>query len=155
MRSGEVSKLEYSDIDMTTGIINIRSETTKTRQSRMFMIPAKTIRKIRKRRIKNPGTPFLFPNTKHPDEHESKTDKTWQKLKRRSGVNVKRHWFRHTAASAALESGCHAETIKKTFGMSERILRDVYYHPSKDEMLRVARGAQGQKFGTNPDNENL
>lgn len=138
MRSGEVSKLKWTDIDFRTGIVRLRSETVKTREGRIFAIPMSITRTMKERRLGS-VSPFVFPHRDDPNRHETSTDKTFQRIKRRAGVTLKRHHFRHTAASAALAGGVVPNHISKAFGMSERILNDIYFHLEEDEAKHVAR----------------
>jgi integrase len=147
MRSGEVSSLRFSDIDMRTGFVTLRRENVKTSEARSFCIPHDVLLKIRKLKEES-NSVFLFPHRLDPAKHETKTDKTFQRIKRRAGVTLKRHWFRHTAASAALNDGVAGAVLKKVFGMSERVLSDVYHHVDEDTARRVAKIVSKKVRGT-------
>lgn len=138
MRSGEVSKLKWADIDLGNGIVRLRAETVKTREARLFALPRSVVRDLKIRKL-NSESVFVFPHRDDPSRHETATDKSFQRLKRRAGVTLKRHHFRHTAASAALSGGLNPSLVTKALGMSERILNDIYFHLDEEDAKTVAK----------------
>ncbi len=100
LRRGELLKLEWRDIDLSKGTMNVRAENTKTRKSRLLPLSGQAKRALQQyyETISEEGrAPAMkvFPIT------GSAHEQAWRRICRRAGIrDLHFHDLRHIAATA-------------------------------------------------------
>lgn len=136
MRSGEVRQLKKDYINFNKETITLPGGVVKTRKSRTYPVPSDLLKEI-KDHCKTTDSPYVFPHKNNPEKPETRSDKTWQRLKDKIGIDVKQHWLRHTVATRYARAGVPAIMIKRALGMSERVLEQVYLHSNEEDAKKL------------------
>lgn len=142
----EIRMLKKEYFDFARGLLVLPAWLAKTRRGRTVPINAPLVAAIQEFGAKNPSSPYLFPMRGNPDKPASRSDKSWQRLKRALGFEGKRYWFRHSHATAALEGGEDARILARDMGTSVEMLAKIYARPGKDATDRRLAAVQ-KKYG--------
>jgi integrase len=162
LRQGEALGLCWKDVDLETGLIQIRTQiqiidgkqafsSLKTERSRRNLVLTESTRKalithkslIEEMFIKSDGNwqdwDLVFPrNNGTPRSAQTDYD-DWQKALKLCGVAPKRlHDARHTAATLMYSQGIGIETISRSLGHSSSAITSRLYVHSAEEPLRNA-----------------
>lgn len=104
MRMGEILQLEWSDIDLDSGVITVRSETTKTKRSRK--VPITTRARLELAALP-PDRPF----------HLNSCYKAFKTACERAAINdLNFHDLRHTATTRMIRAGIPYMEVMKITG---------------------------------------
>jgi len=126
-------KKEYFDFKRRT--LTLPAHIVKTRLSRPIPVPPDLLAEVKAFGDKNPG-PYIFPMRGNPNMPATRSDKTWQRLKRALGFSGKRYWFRHSHATAAIQGGENAIVVAKDMGTSVEMLERIYVRPDEKATAR-------------------
>lgn len=140
MRIGEAISLKTSDIDFKTNVIELRSETTKSRKTRYVPISQKTNRLLRELIAETDefGTNFIF-TTVYGNQIESSRFR--QRLKSYGtsagikNIRVSPHTFRHTFAKYYLLNNGDVMTLQKILGHSSIEMVRKYVNMTHKDIL--------------------
>lgn len=134
-RKGEVLNLQWSEVDLTRGVLNLGD--TKTGKSlRPLNGPACEI--LTARRQLN-ASPYVFPSNDDPQQPRADITKVWFRVREAAGLNhVRIHDFRHTVATTALSGGASWPLIGGLLGHKHASTTQKYAHLSRDPLSRVA-----------------
>lgn len=135
MRRGELFKLEWRDIDLINGFINIRKETTKSSKARPLPMLS-NVKAIFERLSLEVGETYptnkVFEGIKSQDialsNHFSKT------CKELGFEGLMLHSLRHTFSTRADECKIGAFAQKALLGHSKLAMTDRYTHPSRETL---------------------
>ncbi len=140
---GEANSLRYSNIDFEQGIARVF--TSKTNQWRTYPVDPETLERLKRRRDQQKiKSDFVFPKRANPNEPATRSDKSWQRFKRATGLTKRLYWFRHSHASSAIET-VPALILRKNMGTSLECLEKVYVKPGENE-FHAQRTAVRKKF---------
>jgi integrase len=165
LRQGEALGLCWKDVDLDTGLIQIRTQiqiidgkqsfsSLKTERSRRSLVLTESSRiallahksLVEEMFIKADGDwqdwDLVFPrNNGTPRSAQTDYDE-WQKALKLCGVAPKRlHDARHTAATLMYSQGIGIETISRSLGHSSSAITSRLYVHSAEEPLRIAAAA--------------
>ncbi|MCI0664249.1 MAG: site-specific integrase [Acidobacteria bacterium] len=106
LRKGEMLKLQVSDVDLKSGVITVRAETSKTGTERFVPVTPRLRLEIEPFLTGKKSAERVFVITGFDD--------TWRRLLRNSKItNLRWHDLRHTAITRWIESGIsHTEAMK-------------------------------------------
>ncbi|MBM4030180.1 MAG: hypothetical protein FJ291_00150 [Planctomycetes bacterium] len=138
LRFGELSSLEWQDIDLEARQLRVRGETSKSRRTRFVAMTdrvASILGGLRLRLAERPETGdarrFVFVNSKGNRWRGN----LWRRFKRcaaRAGLpkeGVHLHALRHTFATYAIHEGCDVKTLQDILGHSTaKVTLDWYAH---------------------------
>ena len=171
LRQGEALGLRWQDVDLDTGLIQIRTQiqiidgiqtfsSLKTERSRRSLVLTDSTKKalhshknlIKEIFIKADGVwqdwDLVFPrNNGTPRSAQTDYDE-WQKALKLCGITSRRlHDARHTAATLMYSQGIGIETISRALGhSSSSITSRLYVHsaeePMRDAAERISRALQ-------------
>lgn len=158
LRIGEVSGLQWKDIDMDAGIIRVRKTvqriyladgndhryflsigTPKTATSvRDIPIPHELMTRLKTLRKTADPEHFVVSNDAMPMEPR-RIRNYYTRLLRQLGIPPLRfHAMRHSFATRCIESGCEIKTVSAILGhASISTTLDLYVHPGLDEKKKV------------------
>jgi integrase len=150
MRLNEALKLEWSRVDLKTGVVTLEPEHvktgSKTGRGRVFYLSEFALERIRRRfDNKNPRSPWIFPSRLDASRPRESNKTAWIAAKRRAGIQGRAtwHYLRHTALSRALlESGQNPLKVSEYAGVHMVTIQKVYLHSKPEETRVVATGAQ-------------
>lgn len=150
MRLNEALRLEWSRVDVKTGIVTLEAEHvktgSKTGKGRKFYLSEFALARLRKRFAeRDPRSPWVFPSRHDPMRPRTGNKTAWKATKRRAGITGKATWhhLRHTALSRTLlESGQHPVKVSEYAGVSMTTIQKVYLHSHPEETKEVRTGAQ-------------
>lgn len=144
MRRGELFKLEWRNVDLTDGFINIPKEITKTGRGRIIPMLSN---------VKD-----IFQNLVFEAGDVQETDKVFSGAVSQAGTFSKKfsdicvelgwkdltvHSLRHTFSTRADKFGVGAFAQKALLGHSKLIMTDRYTHPSKDTLKQSLINFEG------------
>ena len=138
MRSGEIMSLEWSDIDMRRGVIEVRNKSdfrTKSGRDRTIGINPALAGDLRKhpRRL---GCDHVL---HHDGDRYLTLQKMWNRIVSAAGVRyLKFHALRHTCASHLVMSGADLPTVQKMLGHANISTLMIYSHLSPDHVRHAA-----------------
>jgi hypothetical protein len=162
LRQGEALGLRWQDVDLETGLIQIRTQiqiidgkqafsSLKTERSRRSLVLTESTRNamlvhrnlVEEMFVKADGDwqdwDLVFPrNNGTPRSAQTDYD-DWQKALKLCGIAPKRlHDARHTAATLMYSQGIGIETISRALGHSSSSITSRLYVHSAEEPLREA-----------------
>lgn len=149
----ELRNLRWEYFDFDRGFLTIPNSFTKTRTERTIPVPSQILQTLKERRILSKSE-WVFPHRLDPKKPATRSDKSWQRLKRALNFNGKRYWFRHTHGTTAIEE-LPEKIVVKNMGTSSRMLERVYVRPKKDSYQKQVsalvnrfpiRGKSGESF---------
>lgn len=139
MRHGEIWSLEWSQIDLTRGLIHLPSHKTKIRRARTFAI-SKRVLVILKERRKEIESDWVFPslsdNSKCCGKHSANT--AWKRVKKNSKVKGRFHDLRHTGLTHAFKKSVNPALICEFAGLSLDEAQKTYLHFTPEDTRVVA-----------------
>ena len=134
LRLSELLSLQWSDIDFTTKVIQVKNSetfTTKTRKNRTVPMSEELFRllKERKENIRNESE-NVFHNKKGRPLKEQTISQQFKKYVRSAGLNDKLHFhsLRHSFATHLVKKGIPLFAIQKLLGHSTSKTTEVYAH---------------------------
>lgn len=137
VRRSELSKLEWGDVNLKTGLVRIRAKNTKRRNFRTVMAGAQTRRVLLRHR-----------RAVDHDVHDSvfglRGDGIRQVLRRleeRTGVHATPHMFRHTAATLSLRNGMDIVSLQLMLGHSSLEVTRQYLQYTDEDLTEQHRKA--------------
>ncbi|MGI8555852.1 MAG: tyrosine-type recombinase/integrase [Pyrinomonadaceae bacterium] len=135
MRRGELFKIEWRDIDLTNGFINIRKEITKTNKGRIIPMLS-NVRAIFESLFNEAAEILLndkiFPGT---DSQAGAFSENFRLIcKELNFEDLTVHSLRHTFSTRADECKVGAFAQKALLGHSRLAMTDRYTHPSKETL---------------------
>ena len=131
MRKGEITQLEWNDIDLNRRVIHVRAETTKTRKDRWVAIPVKIAKFVAERRGKLPAVkPFDVPSV----------DWRWARLRASAHLDthIRFHDLRHTFVSVTSARGGDLKAISEAVGHSSTRTTEIYLHTNMARLRKLA-----------------
>lgn len=162
MRQGELSGLQWDDIDLSAGAVTIRraivqikedfivNEPKTARGRRRVEICPATVDALRlhKARMMQEGrlaAGWVFVSKTGQHLRRNATRKTFQGILRRAGLPIiKFHDLRHTCATLLMENGTHAKVVQERLGHSQiSITLDTYSHVTPTMQREAANTMQG------------
>ncbi|MEX0702296.1 MAG: site-specific integrase [Planctomycetales bacterium] len=154
MRQGELAGLEWSDVDLDQGILNVRRTLykrrkymvgpPKTRKSiRRIRLPQAAVDALREHRGKMPADqPRVFTNPLGQGLYSTKILLIFKRLLAKADCPIIRfHDLRHTYATLALAAGVPVKVVSDTMGHSRAsVTLDIYAHtlPSQEHLAAEA-----------------
>lgn len=128
MRRSEVFTLEWSDINLTTKTIRIRSEIAKSKSERFIPINENLQYVLSKwRSTQSDGQGLVFPNA--DGKPFDNIFKSWKSLLKSAGIEKFRfHDLRHNFASQLVMKGVDLYTVKELLGHSTITVTERYAH---------------------------
>jgi integrase len=149
LRSGELLGLRWTDVDLSTGRLNVAQTLVnfgkrpkfgkpKNGKTRTINLANDAIAALRNQQVRllaeGHPRPLVFPNTKGQPGNRNHLRERFQALCKEAGVPVlKFHATRHTFASLAIEAGVDYKTIQKILGhYSVALTIDTYGHLAPD-----------------------
>jgi integrase len=145
MRLREALYLTWDRIDLKTGVVTLRAQDvktgSKTGKGRSFRLSASALTRMRARRKRIKGSPFVFPSPDNPQRpvHQNKT--AWRFAKKEAKITRRIRWhdLRHTALSTALlDSKVDPVLVSEYAGVSVRTIQQVYLHSTHEKTAKVA-----------------
>ena len=151
LRLGELLALEWSDVNLSEGVLSVRRTLQELKSGKSVKAPkskagrravnldplAVQALKNRRRKAIDEGchpdhVPIVFPNTlgKHQFRGEL-TRQTWYPIREASGIpeTVRFHDLRHSHASLMIAAGIHLKVIQERLGHSTfQLTADTYSH---------------------------
>jgi integrase len=152
MRRGEIMALQWDDLNLDTGELNIRRQVyyvkgemiisePKTKSSVRTIILPKSVVKVLAELKKAVKSRWMFPSPVKEDmpRNPHTVYKKMQLVLERSGCKkIRFHDLRHTFATTALANGMDVKTLSAIIGhVSAKTTLDIYLH-STDTMQRQA-----------------
>jgi integrase len=155
MRRGEALSLEWSEVDLDGGFINLSKLKTKTAKDRSFVMST-NVRAILEMIPRDGFNPWVFPaphRCNEPINHATMSG-WWRKARDAAGVTGPKgqpiwlHSLRHTFATDMVVAGMPVEIVMAICGWSSPAMmhRYVNIHRRHQEMARAfldARDAEG------------
>ncbi|MGG1846194.1 tyrosine-type recombinase/integrase [Bacillus wiedmannii] len=140
LRISEALTLTINDIDFENNVIHVRGRNAKSRKYRIVPIQKQTskliIELITENKVDFDSEYIFLTNYGEPidKDHFNKRLKSFAK---RAGIkkNVHPHLFRHTSATAALESGMDLRHLQLILGHSDLRMVMRYTHLSKQSLV--------------------
>lgn len=131
MRLGEILALQWSDIDLLRGIVQIRNSatfTTKTKQNRLVPL-SDNLREMIKKRKEDAACELVFHRNTRKLREEF-VSKLFKEAVRAAGLSEKLHFhsLRHTFASWLVQDGVSLYEVQKLLGHSNIAVTQVYSH---------------------------
>lgn len=142
LRYGTIRQLKFEHFNYSDGLISIPPEITKRRKTWIVPISNPDFYPLLTRwraEISRRRTPtYVFPHRTRPGACMGPSDKSWQRLKERAGLSgMTFHDLRHTVASRALSAGHSTALVGKNFAMSDRILKQRYFHLQEEKSRQI------------------
>jgi len=137
MRRGELFKLEWQDIDLDEGFIQLRAETTKTGRSRVIPMLSNvrsTFEAIRNAASHVEKTDKVFPGPKYMAQ--ALTMNFSRICSELGWENLTIHSLRHTFSTRANQYSVGPFAQKELLGHSRLIMTDRYTHVSKESLKK-------------------
>lgn len=135
MRPGEPGKLKWEYIDCETGLVTLPAEIIKTRYGRCYHLDLSLLRRLLEVRK---DSPYVFPHRNDPSRPSTRSDKTFQRLKKEAGVSLRQHWLRHTHVTRAVRGGIAPVIVQKSVGMSDQVMKRVYLHANESDSKKLS-----------------
>ena len=163
MRRGELLALQWDDLNLDTGELNICRQVyhvkgsmqitePKTKSSIRTIILPKVVLNVLAEYKKTVNSRWLFPSPMIEDmpRNPQSVYKKFKSILERSGCkNIRFHDLRHTFATTALANGMDVKTLSSIIGhVSSQTTLDIYLH-STHEMQRQAATKIEQGIGKN------
>jgi integrase len=129
IRQGEAFNLTWADVDLTTKIITIEGNTSKSGQTRHIPLNRECLDILTRWKEQGTGKGFVFPgrNGKRLDN----VKKSWAGLLKLAEIERFRwHDLRHTFASKLVMAGEHLNTVRELLGHSDIKMTLRYAHLS-------------------------
>jgi integrase len=138
MRKTEVCAFEWDFINLKTGQMYLPPMAIKTKDTvdRCFYCSKAILRILRKRHEKSKSK-YLFPSPRRPNRPILDNKKTWQKVKKRTGIKGRFHDLRHNTITNMQLSGTPDLMIKKMLGVSFKVMERYTHVPKYIAMLAV------------------
>lgn len=127
-RFSEVLQLEWSEINLEAGLIDLSSSKTKTRQGRSYPLPDRCRKALVLRRKRAKSHRYVFPHRFDADKPMLKGYKGWRRLFRKGDTFFRPHDLRHTFATRNIANGIPIAVLSRLMGASAQILERVYLH---------------------------
>ena len=163
MRRGELLALQWDDLNLDTGELNICRQVyhvkgsmqitePKTKSSIRTIILPKVVLNVLAEYKKSVNSRWLFPSPMIEDmpRNPQSVYKKFKSILERSGCkNIRFHDLRHTFATTALANGMDVKTLSSIIGhVSSQTTLDIYLH-STHEMQKQAATKIEQGIGKN------
>jgi integrase/recombinase XerD len=120
IRVGEASMLKLDDVDLKTGIVNIRAENAKTRVFRQVPINKKTCKLLAEliRISESDRCEYIFQSTYGGQIQKQNIILSFARLGKKTGLKVRctPHVFRHTFATNFVKAGGDIFTLQRILG---------------------------------------
>lgn len=149
MRDIEVRSMEWINVDFERQEIYVPQAKDKNREGKFYGVSSEILQDLSSHRSSQKiKSPYVFPKRGNPMEHMVRSDKPFQRLKKKLGLNIKGHWTRHTAATRMVRAGASPLLVQKTLGMSDQTMKQVYLHVSDEDRQKMASAvAESMKHG--------
>ena len=142
LRFGEITSLQWGDVDIERGILLLRD--TKSGKTRAAFMNAE-VKKIFNARTRGKPTEYVFKDLKHGGRIGKISHSFWRavdELKLNEGIEDPRqkvvfHSLRHSFASWLVEAGADLYTVKELLGHADYSMAARYSHVGA-ETLRAA-----------------
>jgi integrase/recombinase XerD len=122
IRVGEASQLKINDVDIKTGIINIKAENAKTRVFRQVPISKKTCKLMYElmKIAEKDGCEYIFQSTYGGQIQKQNIILSFARLGKKAGLKVRctPHVFRHTFATNFVKESGDIFTLQRILGHS-------------------------------------
>jgi integrase len=164
MRSGEISGLQWRDVDWTTGSITVRrslrrvdgvfavSEPNAATSRRTLPLPELALAALREHHQRQAQTPmsgaYVFTQADGQPLHPTTVWRALQRVLRDAGLPAMPfHALRHTAASLLLAEGAHPRVVMELLGQSTIALTMNTYSHVIPELKRDAADRMDRLLG--------
>jgi integrase len=132
-RKNEIARLRWSEIDREHGLLRLSDSKTGAKITRLGTAALELIKSLPPN-----GSPWVFPDRRHPERPIGNLDWAWVGIRKRAGLDdVRIHDLRHSFASAGLAGGEGLPLIGKLLGHSHIATTSRYAHLA-DDPLRAA-----------------
>lgn len=136
MRHQEIMKLQWDEIDLRRGFIELSGERTKNSSPRTIPLRKEVIDTL-SHTPKPERVGFVFKGTKE-DQAQYNFAKSWSAIRRRAGMpKLRIHDLRHTFGSWLLQSGVPQKTAMDLLGHKTPIMTNRYSHNSPKSLKRA------------------
>ncbi len=148
MRQGEILKLNWSDVDLKTGFVRLKSSMTKTDEARSVRLLPEVITMLREiPRALHTQQVFLSATNKPIPYWTTYVQKTWKQSLEKAGIEgACFHDLRHDFVTRAMRNGNASHVVMKQVGhKSDSMLRRYQLIDEKDLLeLRMDSSAPVQ-----------
>jgi integrase len=143
LRKSEILKMRWDWIHFEKEEIHIPARATKTKRFRVNEInKAYVLPKLKRRYIARRSEYVFhgFSKKREPlyDRPLGSNETAWSACKERAKVEGRFHDLRHTCASRLMRAGASMDEVGKLLGMSQEVLRRIYWHLNKTDRVRLA-----------------
>lgn len=146
-RIGEVSKMRWANIDLTSGWWTIPIEFSKNNLSHRVPLSTPAIEILTKIREKSPGSEWVFPAKTGLSGHMTSFQKAAQRVRDKTDVeNFKLHDLRRTTASYMTGMGVPRLTVSMILNHVEKGVTRVYDRHSYDREKKAALDRWAQRL---------
>lgn len=143
-RSGEVRSMQWSDLDLKTGVWTKPASTTKQRKHHRIPLSAPArdlLERIRSEAARD--AVFVFPSSAAATEHRAELKKTWKWICKAAKIrNLRIHDLRHSYASVLASGGYSLPVIGRLLGHTQATTTSRYAH-LLDTVLKEATETAG------------
>lgn len=169
MRLGEIRNLQWGQVNLIEGKINLKAGTTKNNEARVIYMAPELLESIRfqkaLRNNKHPECPWVFFN--EHGECIGRFDKSWKNACKKTGLNGKLfHDFRRTAIRDMVRAGVPERVAMMVSGHKTRSVFERYNVVDESDLERAskkvaeyhiekAKKPHGQSLGKDRDNDRV
>ena len=142
MRSGEIFKLTWADIDLNHGFILLKdTKNGRPRQVPINNCVKEVLERVSTKRVENHRYVFHCPKSIKTGKHIDNIGKSYRSALSRAGiVDFTFHDLRHTFASQLVMSGVQLLVVSKLLGHSTLTMTLRYAHLSPYELVSAVKG---------------
>jgi integrase len=131
-RVGEILNLQWKDVDLENGVLNIRQSKTGAKKVLLAAPAAKVIADLK------PLSSYVIAGA-DPNKPRSDLKRPWQRILQYSGLgHLRLHDLRHSYASVGAASGMGLPVIGKLLGHASPTTTNRYAHLADDPVRRAS-----------------
>jgi site-specific recombinase XerD len=147
MRLGEITNMEWSQVDFQNKIITVKNSdtfTTKSKKERMIPMCERllnTLAERYKRVGKIPHTKYVFEKVIGIRCQNDYVSKSYKKAVLKANLNkkLKFHSLRHSFASNLVQKGASIYILKELLGHSDISVTQIYSHLQNESLINVVK----------------
>jgi len=151
LRAGELTSLEWDDVDWAAGKLRVRAETSKSKRTRHVPMAATVVAILGRLRLHVAERPeresarrLLFTNTAGGHWREA-LSKRLKRCVRAAGLreDIDLHTLRHTYATHLISRGVDPRTVQELLGHATMAATEIYTHALATRVAEAADVAEG------------
>ena len=137
LRRSEVLYLTWLDVDIASGVVNVRR--TKNKKPRSVFIGAKTRRALMKyrRTVSHDDTDPLFQSLQGRRFRPSGFRQVFRRISKRAGIKFSAHDLRRTFATLSLRNGMNPLHVQSMLGHSSLEMTRRYIQLVRDDLMKA------------------